>query len=209
MNPDFISDLNLFALVGAVLAGFFILWSEYYYLRSIWRRESNPNPITWLIWSMGAWILVVVEWNNGVHLNTFYLATIAVCTTAIFLLSTILGKGKKYIGKTEFWCLAIGVVGAYIGYTHDAPHIAFIAALTIDITGALPTYKSARRRPQDEPLLPWKLTCLSALLNLLSVVALFTVGNEGWYALIFGTYYLVANFLILSPLLRYYRSWIF
>src|SRR3989344_3765118 len=204
-----------YAAVGtAATAGVLLFWSECAYMHSIWKKIIKPNPVTWIIWTLGAWILVRVEWVGWErHKNwTFseipprvsYFVVIAVTTTLIALLATFVGKGRAYLGVREAECFALAIFGVSLWYKFDAPWVAFWSALAIDFAGAWPTLKSVRVCPWNEQLFPWKLTVASAVFNIISLGILIALGGESWTSLVFGGYYLVANYFILSPLARYY-----
>lgn len=206
----------LYAAVGtAATAGMLLFWSECIYMHSIWKRVSNPNPVTWGIWAIGAWIFVRVEWvgwekhKNWVFSDIppriSYFVIIAMTTTLIALLAAFVGKGRAYLGLREAACFVLAILGVSLWYKFDAPWVAFWSALAIDFAGAWPTLVAVRRRPWDEPLFPWKLTVASAAANVVSLGILSVLGGESWTSLVFGAYYLVANYFILSPLIAHYR----
>jgi len=216
-------DLRLFLYVAvgtAAIAGVLLFWSECIYAHAIWKGESNPNPVnpnpvTWIIWTLGAWILVRVEWVGWErHKNWVFseipprigfFVVIAVTTTLIALLATFVGKGRAYLGVREAACFALAIFGVSLWYQFDAPWVAFWSALTIDFAGAWPTLVAVRRRPWDEPLFPWKLTVASAAANVVSLGILMGLDGESWTSLVFGTYYLVANYYILVPLVAHHE----
>ncbi|HCM43426.1 TPA: hypothetical protein DIS55_00540 [Candidatus Kaiserbacteria bacterium] len=204
-----------YAAVGtAATAGVLLFWSECAYMHSIWKKIIKPNPVTWIIWTLGAWILVRVEWVGWERNKNWafsevpprigFFVVIAMTTTLIALLATFVGKGRAYLGVREVACFALAILGVSLWYKFDAPWVAFWSALTIDFAGAWPTLVAVRRRPWDEPLFPWKLTVASAVFNVISLSILTAFGGESWTSLVFGVYYLVANYFILTPLVAYY-----
>ena len=198
----------LAALMLQVLAGVTLIYSEWSYLFSIIRKECSPNPVTWATWTLGAWMLAYVEFaglgaSSAIRLT--YFIVIAASTSAIFLSSALVGGGARYLGKTEAVCFTIAAISAVLWNFYDAPWVVFWAALSIDMSGAWPMIRSVRSNPEREVLAPWVLTVVSAACNLMSVLLLFYASEGSWTSLLFGSYYLLANWIITAPIFRHYR----
>ena len=206
------------ALFFALASSLLLVWSEALYIKAIVEKKCDPNPVTWFSWSIGAWILVIVEisgvaWEIEVFpIRIVFLLVIALATTIIFLCSVFIGNGKNYIGVTEACSGIASVIGAYIWYEYDAPWVAFISAIVIDAMGALPTAISVRSYPKHEALFPWTLTVLGSAANLIALLILLPqtikigmLGNSSWTALIFATYYLAINLFIWLPIKQQHK----
>lgn len=207
------------ALIFIFASSLLLIWSEILYIKAIIDKQCDPNPITWFSWSIGAWMLVIVEisgvaWEiEAFPIRIVFLIVIAVATSIICLCSIFIGKGKNYIGLTEVCSGIASVIGVCIWYAYDAPWVAFMSAIVIDAMGALPTAISVRSHPGHEALFPWTLTVLGSAANLFALLILLSqtteigmLGNSSWTALIFATYYLAINLFIWLPIRQHSRK---
>lgn len=198
--------LELILLAILVCASGLLIVSESYYIREIWARRANPNPITWFNWTIGAVFLVVSSWSVEYIEYSLYLVTITALTAIIFVLSVVRGKGRAHVGVREARCFIIAAIGAYMWYAFDTSWGIFAAAMVIDIAGWWPTFRGVRERPSDEPLGPWTITVWSAALNLVfatGTILLVSQSEDSAQQLIFALYYYLANNQILQPLVAH------
>ena len=100
------------AAVFGVLAGILSVLDAVPYARDVIRRTTRPQRATWFIWSMLALVAVASQLADGAAWSIVMVATQAMVTTLVFLLSIRHGEGGlSTLDLTAVAIAALGVLG--------------------------------------------------------------------------------------------------
>ncbi len=183
---------ELFGIVGAVLASV----SFIPYIISMVRGRTKPSRVTWSLWAISAFLILVlyvfsdepVGWTILLPIVYFFgQGTVA-------LLS--LKYGVRGWTRLDVVCLMSGLISIVLWIIFHDPLVSLFLLIGSDFFGALPTIRKSYSGPQSEDTLTWFLTTLGDFCLLLAVesATLFVVA--------FPLYLFVINGLITILTLR-------
>lgn len=205
-----------------------MLFAQLDYVRRLWKRETDPNPVTWIIWTTGAWFIAfgvwpdvpLGKWATAEIVQVSYILSMAVCQTVIAVSSVVLSRKMQELGRIEAMAAAFAalglllLLGGYLGIIATAllPRLVFAAGLLVDLAGWWPTYVGVRRDASTEPLLPWRAMVASAVASVAAQLLVLQSAPLGEadresvvLALIFAVYFLIVDTLVLIPVEKYRR----
>ncbi|MGA3150423.1 MAG: hypothetical protein ABSD10_02290 [Candidatus Saccharimonadales bacterium] len=191
---DWLTAVGLIVeLVGAV-----------YYLWTILKGSTRPQPITWGGWTaigaVGAW----ASYSGGAGLGFYIAASFVAVTASVFVVSLIPGYGHKGTDKPEPADLPILIAGIILLILRamNLFPVSVHASLAVlgDACFAWYTLRKAWRYPETESLLAWAIGVLVA------AVGVIVLGSFSYTAAVFPIYILIGNAAITGTLLvRHYK----
>jgi hypothetical protein len=147
------------------LSGVVLMCALVPYLRSIVRRETKAQRVTWLVWSVGDIIA--------------FIGTVAAGKPSLLLLGALIGASLTFIAslmygettwtKRDIVCLGLSLVGFGLWKYFGDSSLGIILSLVSLVVAAWPLYVSAWHNPSHEDKLSW------VLFNLSSFIALFAI----------------------------------
>jgi len=181
------------------LAGFINLVAYFPYFVSIFRGETKPNFVTWLVWTFlelligGSYILGGADNTKWLPIASFFGMFLTV------ILSIFYGKRKwEFVDKI---CLIGSLIGINIWVVSGNPGFALLIFLSVDLLAAIPTLIKSKKHPQSEDLFAWILTLLSGFINILAVDKwIFSIVLLPLYNLM--VYLMVVSVLIFSRVVK-------
>ncbi|MDF2379621.1 MAG: hypothetical protein P1V18_05410 [Candidatus Gracilibacteria bacterium] len=154
----------IFAILSLIigLIGFFP------YLRSVFKKESQPHTFTWLIWTITQGTATAGMWIGGAGITgAISLSLGTACVLTVFLLS--LREGDKNITRSDIIVLTIALSAIGIWWFLKHPLLALIMVTTIDIAAYIPTFRKSYSSPWKENAFSWT---LFAFANIFSIFAI-------------------------------------
>jgi len=129
-----------------------------YYL-GIWKKETKPHLLTWLIWFLltALGFYLSYTFGGGAGSFTFALQSFLCLTIVVYALA----KREKNIVRSD-WIVFVFVLLTLFFYviTKNAMLSAFFAA-SIDCMGYIPTFRKSYRQPFQEPVLTYSFSFIS------------------------------------------------
>ncbi len=187
-----------FAILGALIT----VAGSASYARDTLRGRTQPNRVSWMLWTVAPLIAFAAEVVQGVGLES--LLTLAVGIGPLLVVIASFLDPNAYYRLTRFdgicACLSLAALGAW-GLTGTG-NIAIVFSILADLFGLIPTLRKAHRHPQTESASAFVASGCGAAITLLTVPA------GGWiFASVgFPLYILAADVtlsaLILPPRLR-------
>jgi hypothetical protein len=184
-----IGHLNL-----GLLAGIISLLGFVPYCIAIVQGRTKPNQATWWIWSIVGIMLASSYWASGAT-HTIW-AAISYVIGPIITTALALRYGASQWSRFDRLCLLGAAISLLLWLLLRSPQIALAINLIIDLFGALPTIRNARRRPQDEDLTSWLIFTVGNGLNVLAI------DRWTWEIASYPLYITCANGIVLFLLLR-------
>lgn len=162
----FAVDIKLFwALLASILA--VVLFVPY--LIDIFRRRTEPQLYSWLIWTILQIVGAAAMFKAGAGYGALSFLVSGFICFSIFLLS--FKYGSRNVKKFDIYCLFGALVALLVYFFVSNPLYSVILAASIDFIGYLPTFRKVFSEPYSETLITF---ILSAITNLLTIFALQT-----------------------------------
>jgi hypothetical protein len=170
-----------FALLGAALGAA----ESVPYLRDTWRRSTVPHRGSWLIWSVIELVAVESQRADGARWSLLPLATQAIGTSAVFVLSIRFGSGG--VRRHELALIALAASGVVGWRVADEPIIATTCVIVADFIAAMMMLPKAWRDPHSETMSTYALASLGGL------AAIGAVGALSLPLLMYPVYFALVN----------------
>jgi hypothetical protein len=170
-----------FALLGAALGAA----ESVPYVRDTWRRSTVPHRGSWLIWSVIEVIAVESQRADGASWSLLPLASQAVGTCAVFVLSIWLGSGG--VSRLELALMSLAGAGVVGWLVADEPMIATTCVIIADFIAAMMMLPKAWRDPHSETMSTY------ALASLAGMAAMGAVATPSVPLLMYPVYFALVN----------------
>jgi hypothetical protein len=186
-------ELNMLFTAG-LAAGLLRIAGDIIYNYSTWRGGTKPSRVSWLIWVILTYEILVSYILLGATYTLWVPIIATMMTSSVFVLTIYqyeerwgwllhLFNRKNWGGlePLEHWCLVIGIIGIAGGILIEVymqvegqstrtitwgPFFALMCSLSADLSGAAAMLPKTWRDPKSEPKLAWTLFFLSGLANL-------------------------------------------
>jgi hypothetical protein len=154
---------NLLTILGAAL----IVFSGIPYIIDVVKKKSRPNIVSWFTWTL------LIGIGGFAALDAHEVNTAIITFADAAQCALILGLGFIY-GYAKFgWfdaiCQAGAIIGLVLWFTFDSPTVAIVAAITIDLIAALPTYRHSWVSPGEETWQTYFISFVGAGLGLIAL----------------------------------------
>ncbi len=171
-----------------VLSGVVTIVAAVPYLIEILRGKAKPRIVSWFTWSLLTGIGCAAAFAEGQLAS----GVLLLCGTIEVLLIAILGfkHGDRKFEPLDIVCQIAALVGLLLWFVFNSPAIAVIAAVTIDLVGAIPTFKHSWLQPYEETWITYLLAGLGGGLTLLATTS--------WRitAVAYAAYILIVNLIL-------------
>jgi len=176
-----------------VLSGAFTLGGAIPYIIQIVRGKTKPRIVSWLTWSLLTSIACVASFSDHQYATGILMVFATLETLSVVILG--LKHGDKHVERFDIVCQIAAFAGIVLWLIFNSPAIAVIAAVSIDLIGALPTFKHAWHKPYEETAITFALSAAGGLCTLLIV--------HSWQitAIAYPIYLVLVNFAQTSVIL--------
>ncbi len=180
--------------VFLVLATIITVVSVLPYLRDILKGTTKPNIVSWLTWTLLTGIATAAEIAAHEYVAAIFTSAAVVETGLV----VVFGLRYGYVKYTRFdvVCQIGAVVGIILWQLFDSPTIGVLAAVGIDFIGALPTFRHAWQKPNEET---WQTFAISGIG---AVFALLALDSYNWVSLPYAVYIVLVNLALSSVILQ-------
>ncbi len=169
-----------FVIVGALLN----LIGSLGYVRDTLRGKTKPNRVSWSLWALAPLIAFSAELNKGVGLQSLMTFMVGFGPLLVFLASFINKKAVWKLGKFDYTCGALSLIGLALWAVTKDGNLAILFAILADGLAAVPTVIKSYKDPESESFLVFLLGATSAGVTLLTVDN-WTFANYGFPVYIF------------------------
>lgn len=159
------SDIT--TLAGRV-AGVISLAGFIPYIVAMFRRKTIPSLVSWWIWTVAGFMLLVSYYASGGNHSIWVPVTCFLGPLVTAILATWLG-GKTEWEPLNVICLVGTGVGVILWWSFSSPELALAVTLCVDFLGCWDTFRHCYQKPEEESRLAWLLWLASNLTNLLAV----------------------------------------
>ena len=180
-----------------ILSVFVSLLGAFAYIRDTIRGKTKPNRVSWFMWAFAP----LLATGAAISANADLRATVRVflggfLPLIVFSDSFVNPKSYWQLGKFDFICGALAIVGVIFWGIAGSPRMAILFLAFADGFASLPTIKKAWKNPETETGITYIASFLSALLIVPSI-PVWNIENSA-----FQVYLLAANALLLLGVYR-------
>jgi hypothetical protein len=139
------------------------------YVRDTLRGTTKPNRVTFVLWALAPLLAFAVQLDEGVGLVSLSTLSFGLGPLAILLASFANPAAYWRLGRFDYVCGAISVLGTAIWLVTQEGTVAIAAAVGADALAGVPTFTKAWRNPETETPLLYLAATLNGFIALLAV----------------------------------------
>jgi hypothetical protein len=187
-----------FAILGALIT----VTGSASYARDTLRGRTQPNRVTWMLWTLAPLIAFAAEVTQGVGLESLMTLAVGVGPLLVVIASFLDARAYYRLTRFDAVCAGLSVAALVAWGVTGTGDVAIVFSILADFFGLVPTLRKARREPESESASAFLASGCGAVITLLTV-SVWSFANVG-----FPLYILAADStlstLILAP--RYRRA---
>ena len=140
------------------------------YIRNVLRGKTKPHAFSWLVWGLLETIAFFAQLVKGGGAGTWVTACSASIT--LFIAVFALRQKDKQIRPTDWIALTGALIGITLWQLSNDPLLAVISIVVADALAFAPTFRKSFRRPNEETLTEYFLSCIKWLLSIFALGSL-------------------------------------
>jgi len=166
------------------------------YIRSMFKGQTKPNRITWLMWTIAPLVATAASVSNGVSWAVIPVFMSGFCPLLVFTASFFSKKAYWKLSTFDYLCGILSGLAVVLWLITSNPNLAIIFAIAGDALAAVPTLTKAWHNPETESAWPFIIGTFSPLTSFL------TAATWAFSEVAFPAYLVATNALILVFLFR-------
>jgi hypothetical protein len=143
--------LEYLVLVAAAAS----LVAAFVYIRSMFKGQTNPNRVTWFMWSVAPFIASAAALSNGVGWAVVPVFISGFCPFLVFTASFFNKKAYWKLSSFDYVCGVLSGLALVLWLVTNDPNLAIVFAIVSDALAAVPTLTKAWRSPETESAWPF------------------------------------------------------
>jgi hypothetical protein len=160
------------------------------YIRSMFKGQTKPNRVTWLMWTIAPFTAAFAAFSNGTTWAAVPVLMSGLSPLLILLASFLNKKAYWKLSKFDYACGALSALALVLWYITENPNVAIVFAIFSDALAATPTLRKAWQSPESESRWPF-------LVGVFSPITSFLVAPEWTFSEIaFPAYLIFINILL-------------
>lgn len=154
-----------FVILGVVI---FAIGSLNYLIDTI-KGKVKPNRVTFFLWALAPLIAFAAEIKQGVGIQSLMTFMVGFSPLAIFIASFVNKKSQWKLGRFDFICGTLSLIGLLLWYITKVNNVAILFGILADGLAALPTIVKSYNYPETENGWVYLAAAISATLTLLTI----------------------------------------
>lgn len=138
------------------------------YIFDTLKGKVQPNRVSWGLWAFASFIAFAAEVRQGVGSQSLFTFVVGFSPLLIFLASFFNKKAYWKLGKFDFFCAALSLLGLLLWYVTRVGNIAIIFSIFADLTAGVPTLIKAFRFPETENWIEFSSSFIASILTMLT-----------------------------------------
>lgn len=192
---DLLTEYNMLEYV-VLAASFASLFAALGYIRSMFKGQTNPNRVTWFMWSTAPFIAAAASLSKGATWAVLPVLMSGLSPFLIFTSSFFVKKAYWKLSSFDYLCGLLSALAIVFWYVTSDPNLAIIFAILSDTLAAIPTLTKSWRNPETESAWPF-------IIGIFAPMTSFLVATTWTFSEIaFPSYLVLINFLLLLSLSR-------
>jgi hypothetical protein len=172
------------------VAAFASLLAAAAYIRSMFKGNTLPNRVTWIMWSLHTHA-TPLQFPTALKGSTYRVYG-WFCPLLIFISSFFTRKAYWALSKLDYLCGVLSGFALVFWYITQEPNLAIALAITSDAFAAFPTLIKTWRNPQTESVWPYLIGIFSPLTSFAAASA------WNFSELAFSVYLTIMNCLLVT-----------
>jgi hypothetical protein len=166
------------------------------YIRSMFRGQTKPNRITWLMWTIAPLVATAASVSNGVGWAAIPVFISGFSPLLVFTASFFSKKAYWKLSTFDYLCGILSGLAVALWLQTNNPNLAIVFAIISDSLAAVPTITKAWHNPETESAWPFIIGTFSPLTSFLAAM------TWTFSELAFPTYLIAINAFILFFIAR-------
>lgn len=179
-----------------LIAAFCSLLAALAYIRSMFRGQTKPNRVTWLMWSIAPFVATAASISTGADLAVIPVFMAGFGPLLIFVASFFSKKAYWKLGIFDYVCGAFSALALVLWYLTSNPNLAITFSIVADAVAGAPTIIKARREPETESIWPYFVGMLVPITSFL------VTSTWSFSVLAFPSYLIAVNVLLVSLIIK-------
>jgi hypothetical protein len=136
----------IFVFIGSI----FSLTGAAFYIRDTLKGETQPNRVTWLMWSIAPLIATVAALSKG--LGWIVLPVFMGGLTSILTFASSFVNPRAYwkLNKNDYLCGLLSLLALVLWAITQEPNVAILFSILSDFAASFPTLSKAWHHPESE-----------------------------------------------------------
>ena len=160
------------------------------YIRSMFKGQTNPNRITWFMWSIAPFIATAAALSNNVGWAVIPVFMAGFSPFLVFTASFLNKKAYWKLSSFDYLCGALSGLAIVLWFVTNNANLAIIFAIVSDALAAAPTLTKAWHNPETESMWPFIIGVFSPTTSFLVIT------TWRFSEVAFPTYLIVINILL-------------
>jgi hypothetical protein len=179
-----------------VVAALVSLTAASVYIRSMFKGNTIPNRVTWLMWAIAPLIATTAAVSNGVSWAVLPVLMSGFCPLLIFVASFFTRKAYWKLSKLDYLCGVLSGLALLLWYLTKEPNLAIAMAIASDAFAGLPTIIKAYNNPETESIWPYFTGIFSPMTSFAAAI------SWSFSEIVFPAYLVVINVLMVIIIYR-------
>jgi uncharacterized membrane protein HdeD (DUF308 family) len=138
------------------------------YIRSMFKVQTKPNRITWLMWTIAPFVATAASVSNGVGWAVIPVFMSGFSPLLVFTASFFSKKAYWKLSTFDYICGILSGLAVVLWLLTSNPNLAIIFAIISDALAAVPTLTKAWHNPETESAWPFIIGTFSPLTSFLA-----------------------------------------
>ena len=138
------------------------------YIRSMFKGQTKPNRITWLMWTIAPLVATAASVSNGVGWAVIPVFMSGFSPLLVFTASFFSKKAYWKLSTFDYLCGILSGLAVVLWLITSNPNLAIIFAIVSDALAAVPTLTKAWHNPETESAWPFIIGTFSPLTSFLA-----------------------------------------
>lgn len=139
------------------------------YLIDTLRGRTQPNRVTWLLWTVVGGITVAAQVSESASLVVATTAATCFLTGGVFLSSFVNRNAYWRLGTVDYLCGAMAIITLLLWKLTASGNLAIALSILTDLLASYPTVVKAYKSPGSEKLFVYVAGMINAGLALLTI----------------------------------------
>ncbi|HSW75167.1 MAG TPA: hypothetical protein VLG16_04870 [Candidatus Saccharimonadales bacterium] len=136
------------------------------YFKSVLRGKTQPNPITWFIWSLTALVAFFAQLHARVGFSMYTTLALGLGPLIICITALIKHPTASHFTPFNITCGVVALVGVALWQATANANLAIVFSILADTFGSIPTMHKSYHHPHTEYALPYALSVCSMVITL-------------------------------------------
>jgi hypothetical protein len=137
------------------------------YIRSMFKGQTKPNRVTWLMWTVAPFTAAFAAFSSGVTWAAVPVFMSGFSPFLILLASFLNKRAYWKLSAFDYACGALSALALVLLYVTENPNVVIVFAIFSDAIAATPTLRKAWSHPQTESRWPFVVGIFSPLTSFL------------------------------------------